>query len=203
MGGLEGRPVIDADCEGRADVDGLPEMEADRDGRDADDGEAEGQIKEPAGQSTRDGSQHTAPVLFDPLVYFALGDGVKEGQIFIVDVHCILVGSQHPPEGDIGEALALTSRKIIVAEGDGVIIPARTSEHSVSPGVHEPLEGSQHRIPLILVSPRFVCATPAAIAARKRRRRNMFALLLYDLFLEILNILNFLKIYKFKVNGFM
>ena len=146
MGGLEGRPVIEADIDGRDEG--------------ADDGEAEGQINEPAAQLTSVGSQHTAPVpvlLDPPPVYFALGDGVKEGQIFMDDVHCILVGSQHPPEGDMGEALALalTSRKIIVAEGDGVIIPARTSEHKGRPGVHEPLVGSQHRMPFTLVSPRF------------------------------------------------
>lgn len=158
MGGLEGRPVIETDGEGAADIEGLPEIDADIEGRDdgAEDMEAEGQIKEPAGQFASVGSQHTAPVLFDPLVYLAVDEGVIEGQMFIDDVHCIFVGSQHPPEGDIGEALALTSRKIIVAEGDGVIIPANTSEHSGSPGVHDPLDGSQHRIPFKLVSPAFV-----------------------------------------------
>lgn len=190
-GGCDERTVIDTDGDGAADNEGFPEMEADMDGREdgAEEGDAEGQINVPAGQFDSVGSQQAPVPLLLP--YRAVDEGDTEGQMTEDDEHCILVGSQHPSEGGIGDAL--NSRKIIVAEGDGVIIPASTSEHSASPGVHDPFDGSQHRTPLILVSPEFeVCAAPVAIAARKRRCRNMFALLMYDFFLEILNILNFL-----------
>jgi hypothetical protein len=70
------------------------------------------------------------------------------------EVHSIFVGSQHP----IG--VALVSRANKVGEGDGVIIEFIISEQSGSPGVHEPLEGSQHRIPFKLVSPVFWLKAP-------------------------------------------
>ena len=144
-GGLDGLPVFDADpvsvcavCDGRGD-----------DARVAD---AEGQIDDAAEQFITRGSQH-APLL---PVNFALGLGVIvfEGQIFMVDVHCIFVGSQHP---DMGVALASLgmSRRNAVGEGVGVVISDITSEHIGSPGVQDPRWGSQHRMPLKLVSPAF------------------------------------------------
>ena len=148
------RTVIDTDGDDGADDEGFPEIEGDIEGRaeGIDDDDTEGQINAPAGQFDSVGSQHAAePVL---LPYRAVDEGDTEGQMTEDDGHCVLVGSQHPSEGGLGDAL--NSRKIVVAEGDGVIIRARTSEHRISPGVHEPFEGSQHRMPFILVSPRFV-----------------------------------------------
>jgi hypothetical protein len=115
-GSCVGRTVIEADTEG------FPEIEDDIDGRaeGIDDDDAEGQINVPAGQFDSVGSQQAAePVL---LPYRAVDEGDTEGQMTEDDGHCTLVGSQHPSVGGFG--VALNSRKIMVAEGEGVIISA-------------------------------------------------------------------------------
>jgi hypothetical protein len=159
----EGLPVIDADNESVEMEEGLPDIDVDMDGREdgAELDDAEGHIIVSAGQFDNVGSQHVDPV--DPLLlpYRAVDDGDTE-----------------------------TFLKSIVAEGDGVIMSAMTSEHKGSPDVHDPLAGSQHRIPFILVSPGFWLA-PVAIAAKKRMNRNMLTLLMYELLFQKNNISHF------------
>lgn len=119
------------------------------------------------------GSQHEPP---DCLGVWVID---TEGQISIADVHCILLGSQHPVKG-VGLA---------EGEGDGVIVAvaAIRSEHNGSPGVHDPREGSQHLLPLKLESPVFVVwlSEPTTNAEMKTKRRNMFDLLSYTFFSEL------------------
>lgn len=102
----------------------------------------EGQINEEAEQFMVLGSQHVLP----PPLNFALGLVVivVEGQIFMSDLHCILVGSQHPI---IGVGVAVNSPPEFW-KGDGVIILDITSVQRGRPGVQEPSRGSQHMIPL-------------------------------------------------------
>jgi hypothetical protein len=151
------------------------ESEARCDGTDVMD--ADGQINAFASQFIVVGSQQEVPEPPD-----CLGVVVAEevGQIGISDVHCILVGSQHPVF--IGVGLAEISRTNMVEEGDGVIIAFITSEQRGSPGVHEPLVGSQHRTPLILESPAFWLKEPTINAERNTKRRNIVALLCYAFF---------------------
>jgi hypothetical protein len=82
-----------------------------------------------------------------------------------VEEHSIFVGSQHTTW---------------LGDGD-VIFAAKISEHNGRPGVHKPLEGSQHRIPFILVSPKLEEVWPDAnpIAAAMKSRRIIIVALLY------------------------
>ena len=81
------------------------------------------------------------------------------------DVHCILLGSQ----------------QFISSEQNG------------SPGEQDPREGSQHLTPLKLLSPKCVgwLSEPTTKAEMKTKHRNIFALLLYTLFLDLYTLIQF------------
>jgi hypothetical protein len=168
-GAWEGRGLVGALTDGsRGAWEGLPVMDAD------------GHRTAPeAPQSVRIGSQH--PVLPPPPVNLGVLVAVVEGHRFVVDVHCVLVGSQQ----SVGGRALADSR----GEGDVVVIDCRTSAHSGSPGVHCPILGSQHRMPLKLESPVVCWPNVAAVMAATKRRRRIMVLLMYAVLFKK-NILN-------------